>query len=446
MQVSVENLTSIQRKLSISLPKDVIDTEVQQRLQKLAAKVKMPGFRPGKVPFDIVKQRYQAGVRDEVLSDKVRETYLAALEQEEINPVGMPKIDMTTTKPEDDFAYTAIVEIYPEVKIGDLKQVSVEKLEAEVGEEDIDLAIDRIRKRAAIWHEVVDKQQRKIQMGDKVSVDFSAKVNSETPKDEKEQDVKFEIGGGEMWPEFEAQLIGHSVGDEVAFTLTFPESHIDKSVVGKTADFQVKIKQLWEAELPVVDDEFAVKHGGVKEGGVAALRVNVRKGLEENLSNSLKKHFDDAITEKLLEMNPIEVPQALIEGEITRKQQQMVNELKMFMGKGAKLPQFPREYFADVAKKSVTVGIIFSELAKMNDIKVSPEQLRADIESKANGYGAGYGKPEDIINWFYADDSRLKNIEAGLLEKAIFDYLTQQITISVKKVSCQEALSLNKYQ
>lgn len=439
LQVTVENLSSIQRKLTISLLAEVIDTEMQQRLQKLSAKIKLPGFRPGKVPFDLIKSRYQNAVHDEVVSDKIKESYLAALEQENIKPVGMPKIDIVAAKPQEDFVYTALVEIYPEVKVGDLGQISVEKLDATVGEEDVDAMLEKMRKQNAEWIEVVDNSQRKIQRGDKVIVDFTVKIHAEQAKEESEKDVKFEIGGGEMWPEFETPLIGHSVGEEVAFTLTFPETHVDKSVVGKTADFQVKIKQLWEAKLPEIDDAFAAKHG-VKEGGAEVLRANVRKRLEEELHNILQRHLNDSIVDKLIELNPFEVPQSLVEAEITRKQEQMQNEFRMMFGKDKKPMEIPRQYFAEVAKKNVSTGIIFSELATANNVKVTPEQVRANVESKA----VAYGKPEDVVNWFYADENRLKHIEAELLEKAIFDYIQQHIKITNKTIGYKEAVALNK--
>ena len=241
-----------------------------------------------------------------------------------------------------------------------------------------------------------------------------------------------------MWPEFEAQFLGKSVGEEITFTLTFPDTHIDKEVIGKTADFKARIKQLWQTQLPPLDETFAAKHD-IKEGGLDALCAQVQQTIENEARNILLRHLHNTIVDKMLALNTFEVPQAMVENEITSKQQQMQKELQMYFSV-KKLPEIPRDRFAEEAHKSVITGMIFSELAQTNNIKITPEQIKEEIEKRA----ANFAKPQEMINWFYSDENRLNHVKAELLEKAIFDFIKQQISITNKQISYEEALKLEK--
>jgi trigger factor len=467
VQVLTENISAIEKKLTISLPTEEINAEIQTRLQKLAPKVKIAGFRPGKVPFAMIQKKYEPTVRDEVIGDKVKDSYVAALKQENLNPVGMPRIEIVT-KPEENaapsFVYNAFIEIYPEVPLADLTQISVEKLIPSVNDADVDEAIEHLRKEAAVWDEVKDAQ-RAIRNGDKLLVDFTMKAHSDsanpnnpdatpatatasTPassiKEEHEKDVKFEVGGGEMWPEFEKHLIDKNVGASITFTLTFPDTHINKEVAGKTADFNVTIKQMWEAKLPNINDEKFLTDNGVTEGGVEALRNHARKMMENEVKNIAQQNYETAIIDALLTKHPLDVPKAFVEEEITRQQKTMLQRFQYYMGT-KKPPELPRDHFRGEAKKSVASSIVLGKIAEANNIKITPEQIRAEIEKIADAHPSDKHKREDIINWFYTQEGRTTNIENNLFSEAVFAHIEKQIKVTDKPVSYKEVVALRKY-
>lgn len=480
MIVSVENLSNIERKLTISLPQKDIDAMVQKRLCEIVPKIRIAGFRKGKVPKKLVEKNYQGTVRGEIIEKEVERSYVAALEQEKIRPVGLPRIELAAPKksvvaensvvsnaPEqemaavattdvaagvdsadnvgDYFTYYAFVEIYPEVNIADLSSISVEKYETAVTEDDVASMLEKMRKQDAEWVEVTDAQ-RTVQQGDKILVDFTTKVHvdaSDTPtpvKEEEEKDVKFEIGGGEMWPDFEAPLIGKVVGDEVKFTLRFPETHIKKEVAGKMADFCVRIKQLWESKLPSLDEEFAKKHD-VAEGGIEALRVQLRDNMEKNIKRYLADIFHASLCSRLVDLHAeaISVPRAFVQEEIKRERERMMERYKsMFRLKSLpKSLDFPDTHFEKQARHNVLLSMLLGRIAELNNLKVDPEKVRAEIEKRV----AGYHDPEGLVKWFYSDEKRVKSVETELLTEETFAFVEQQVKVVPQQISYQEAVA-----
>jgi|GEM_PF-1359900 len=472
--VTVEHVSEIKLKLTVTIPMDEIDKKVFTELKEIARKVKIPGFRPGRVPFDLVKKKYETTAREEVIGKEIKKSYFQVLEQEKLNPIGLPQIELATqenvsTASSDNatptatadsngsiiatdtlnknFVYHAFIEVAPEISLVDLTQINAEKLVATVTEEDVNEMLEKIRKEKTEWVEVTKDNQHQVQKGDKVLMEFYMKLYGDTPdkvvREEQDDEAKFTVGSGEMWQEFEEHLLNKSIGESVTFNLTFPATHVDKDVANKNAEFNVKIKQLWEARLPPLDEEFAIKCN-IKEGGIEALRNDVRHKMETSLKHILQEKFHSTIIDKLATTHSFEVPKGLVENEIDKRQEYANHQLKRYIAEQKidkqKIEKLPRELFEPAARKSVINSLLLARIAEINNIKVAPQQLRVKVEEIA----ASHEKPEDVVNWLYSNERSLKEIEMTLLSEMIFDYLQKQITITEKPISYKEAMELDK--
>lgn len=490
--VSVEKKSSTERQITVSVLLENINSEVDARLKKLTPKIRVAGFRKGKVPLHMLQKQHSGAILDEIISDKIKEAYFKAIEQENLNPLGMPRIEVVSGMPDlgskkaanttdhaadssavnsataDPAAVTtnsvatnnadsnvgnnqsllvfrALIEVYPEIELADLSQISIEKYETSVADEDVDAALKDMQRKNVKWIDAATNEpQRKIQNGDKIVIDFATKIHGETaeaPKKEtEEKDVEFELGAGEMWPEFEAHLIDKVIGDKVEFTLTFPETHIERDVAGKTADFSVEIKELSSAELPPLDDDFAVK-SGVTEGGVEALRAKVRAKTEGNVKTILQENFRETLLGKITELHAssFAAPSTFVDAEIKRLQEKMQRQFEALFG-AKKTIELPRETFKGKAEQNIMSSMLLGKIAEVNNITADVQQVRAAVEK----YASTYHKPQEAIDWYYADEKRLKGIESEIVTEAVFAYLEKTITITPKQVSYTEALALYK--
>ena len=317
MQVSVETTQGLERRLTITVPADTVDSAVKSRLQQLAKTQRINGFRPGKVPVNVIKKRFGQAVRQEVAGDVMQQNFYQAVIQEKIQPAGMPKFELTKDEDGQDLEFTASFEVYPEVEVKGVSDIEIEKPVVEITDEDLDNMMETLQKQHATWKEV----KRKAKKDDKVIIDFVGSIDGEEFEGGKAEDFALELGKDRMIPGFEKPLVGAKAGEEVTIEVTFPEDYHAENLKGKDAVFQTTVKKVEGLNLPKVDEEFA-KLFGVEEGGVDALKAEVRKNMQRELNQTLKAQVKEDVIAKLVEANEIDIPQALIDQEVNALREQ----------------------------------------------------------------------------------------------------------------------------
>lgn len=429
MQVSVEETGSLERRLNVAVPQERIEKEVQSRLQRLSRTAKVKGFRPGKVPMKVVAQQYGKQVRDEVVGEVIQATYFEAVNQEKLQPAGMPTIEPKVLEEGKDLEYTATFEVMPTVELADVAGVKLEKAVAEITDEDLEKMMESLRQQRTSWKEV----KRKAKKGDRLNIDFKGTIDGEEFSGNSGQNVPVTIGSGRMIEGFEKGLTGAKAGEELTLDLQFPEDYAHKEVAGKPVQFQIKVNTVEAPELPEIDEEFA-KSFGIGDGSLEALRQEVRQNMEREMKQALSARNKQAAMDKLMELNKLEVPSALVNQEAEGLKRQMMQQMYTPQGKSG--VDLDASMFKEQAERRVTLGLVLSELIKAKDIKVSEDQLRAKVEEIASTYE----KPEEVVNWYYADKKRLSEIESLALEDAVVDWVFAQGDVSEKKSSFDEIM------
>lgn len=428
MQVSVESTGTLERRMTVQVPEERVATEVQNRLARLARTTRVKGFRPGKVPMKVIEQQYGAQVRQEVIGDVMQSTWYEAVTEQKLRPAGYPTLEPKNVAPGADLEYVAIFEVFPEVKLAPVEEIKVERITAKVADADVERVIENLRKQRTQWSAV----ERAAASGDRVTIDFTGTIDGQPFKGNEGKNVPVVLGSGSMIPGFEDGLVGAKAGDERTIDVTFPENYGYQEVAGKAAQFTVKVHQVEEPHLPEVDEAFAVSFG-VTEGGVEALRAEVRKNMERELEQALKAANKQAVMEKLLEINQVELPKALVESESGVLMEQMRQNLRLPKGQMG----LDSSVFEPQARRRVSLGLILSELIKSNDIKVSPEAVRAEVEKLA----ASYERPEEVINWYYADKRRLSEVESLVLEDQVVEWVLEKSGAGTVERSFDEVMN-----
>lgn len=433
MQVSVETTSGLERRLTISIPAQKIQSEVDVRIQKIAPQVKVDGFRPGKVPVRVVRQRYGDGVRQEVLGDLMSNSFQDAVNQEKLRPAGQPKIEPRQIESGKDFSFTATFEIYPEIKVKEIEGAEITRAEVEITDADVVAMIETIRKQQATFAEA-DKAAEE---GDRVIIDFEGFRDGEAFDGGAGEDHPLELGSNTMIPGFEAGLIGAKAGDEKELNLTFPEDYHAETLKGAAVVFKVKVKSVEQSTLPEIDEAFMARFG-VKEGGVEALHAEVRKNMERELKQTLKNHLKKQVLDAVKEKNAIEVPNALINQEIDVMRRQTLQQF----GGGEQFADMdlnsllPAEMFSEQATQRVSLGLLLSQYAEDKNITASDEKVREAVEEVASAYEVA----EEVINWYYANPQQLAQVEAMVLEDTVIDTLLASATVSEQKMSYDELM------
>ena len=433
MAVNVETLEKLERKISLSLPLASVQTEVDSRLKRLARTVKMDGFRPGKVPMNVVAQRYGYSVQYEVLNEKVGEAFAKAANEAELRVAGQPKITEKEGAPEGELAFDAVFEVFPEVKIGDLASAEVEKLSADVDDAAIDKTIDILRKQRRTFAQrpadaaAVD--------GDRVTVDFEGKIDGEPFAGGKAEAFQFLIGEGQMLKEFEDAVRGMKTGESKTFPLAFPEDYHGKDVAGKTADFLVTVNKVEAANLPEVTEAFA-KTLGIADGSVEGLRADIKKNLEREVKFRVQSRNKQAVMDALVSKAELDLPKASVEAEVGRLLEGARAELKQRGIKDADKAEIPADVFLPQAERRVRLGLVVAELVKANKLEATPEQIKAHVDDLASSYE----KPEDVVRWYFGDRQRLAEVEAVVIENNVTEFVLGQAKVTDKKVSFDELM------
>ena len=436
MAVTVETLEKLERKITLTLPVGVIQTEVDSRLRKLARTVKMDGFRPGKVPMNVVTQRYGYSVHYEVMNDKVGEAFATAANEAKLRVAGQPKITESEAAPEGQMAFDAVFEVFPEVKIGDLATAEVEKLSADVTDEAIDKTIEILRKQRRTFAQRA--QGTAAQDTDRVTVDFEGKIDGEPFAGGKADDFQFILGDGQMLKEFEDATRGMKTGESKTFPLAFPADYHGKDVAGKTADFMVTLKKLEAANLPSVDGELA-KSLGIAEGTVEALRADIRKNLEREVKFRLLARNKQAAMDALVSKAELDLPKSSVQAELDRMVENARADLKQRGIKDADKAPIPDDIFRPQAERRVRLGLVVAELVRANDLAAKPEQIKAHVDELA----ASYEKPADVVRWYFGDNRRMAEVEAIVIENNVTEFVLAKAKVTAKAVSFDELMGQN---
>ena len=433
MAVNVETLEKLERKITLSLPVDAIQKEVETRLKRMARQVKMDGFRPGKVPMNVVAQRYGYSVQYEVMNDKVGEAFNAAANEAQLRVAGTPRINEKEGAPEGTLAFEAVFEVYPEVKINDLTAATVEKTAADVNDAAIDRTLDILRKQRRTFAQRA--QDQAAQDGDRATIDFEGKIDGEPFEGGKAEGYQFLVGDGQMLKAFEDAVRGMKVGESKTFPLDFPADYHGKDVAGKTADFFVTVKKLEAANLPEVDEAF-VKSLGIEDGSVEALRADIRKNLEREVKFRVLARNKQAAMDALIAQSELDLPKASIEAETQRLVEGARADLKQRGVKDADKAPIPTEMFLPQAERRVRLGLVVAELVRANDLYAKPEQIEAHI----NELSASYERPADVVRWYKGDTNRMAEVEAIVVENNVTDFVLSKAQVSEKTISFEELM------
>ena len=433
MTVNVEILEKLERKISLTLPATVIQNEVNSRLKKLAHKVKIDGFRPGKVPMNIVAQRYGYSVHYEVMNDKVGEAFNLATIEAKLRVAGQPRINEKEQSPEGEMAFDAIFEVYPEVKMQDLAQVAVEKLHADVSDEAIDKTVEILRKQRRTYAQ--RSLESSAETDDRVTVDFEGKIDGEPFDGGRAQDFQFVVGEGQMLQEFEGAVKGMKVGESKTFPLAFPADYQGREVAGKTADFMVTLKKLEASHLPEVTDELAKSLGAV-DSTVAGLRADIRGNLEREVKFRLLGRNKQAALDALVAHAELDLPQSIVQAELDRMVQGAREELKQRGIKDADKAPIPEDVFKPQAERRVRMGLVVSELVRQQGLQATPDQIKAHVEELS----ASYEKPSEVQRWYYSDNSRMAEVEGIVIEQNVTNYVLSLAKVTEKAISFDELM------
>jgi trigger factor len=428
MQVSVEKTSELSRKMTVSVPDAVVQEKMESRFKKLAKEVKVSGFRPGKVPVSTVKKLYGERVKSEVSGDLIQSTYFEALQQQDLAPAGYPNI--VPTEKDEGFEYVAEFEVYPQITLDAVDGIAISRPTAVVTDADVDNMIEKLRQQKKTWVEV----ERASKEGDKATIHFSGTSEDENFTDGKVENYAVEIGGKQMIPGFEDELKNLSVGESKTFTVTFPEKYNSEKLAGKTAEFEVELVKLEEPVLPALDAEF-IKAYGVEEGTAEDFRADVRINMERELAQGLKNRLKTTVLDALFEKVNVTLPNALIDQEIQTL-------LKPYEDRASKAKlkledlNLPRDIFESQARRRVALGLILGEIIKQHDMKVDADRVRAVIDDMAKSYE----KPEDVVNWYYADQSRLNDVNQMVLEDQAVDWVIERAKVTDVSLGFEEVM------
>jgi len=431
MQVSVETIQGLERRLTISVPAETVDVEVKNRLRQVSKTQRIDGFRPGKVPASVIQKRFGKSVRQEVAGEIMQRNFVDAIIAEKINPAGRPSFVAKSNEAGKPLEFEATFEIYPEVELKDLDKIAVERPDVEVNDSDLDEMFETLQKQHQTWKE----NKRITKNGDKLTLDFNGRVDGVEFEGGKAEGFELELGAGRMIPGFEKEVTGMKAGEEKTIKVTFPEDYHAENLKGKEAEFDVVIHKTEGPVLPEVDDEFA-KLFGVEEGGVDALREEVSKNMTRELTQAVKAKVKEQVISGLLAGHDVGLPSALVAQEVDVLRQQA---LQRFQGQmdPKNLPELPSEMFKEQAERRVKVGLLLGEVIKVNELKVDNAKVDELIATAASAYE----DPKEVIEYYANNKELMQQMQNVALEEQAVEFLLEKAEVSSKKASFKEIMN-----
>ncbi|HMW24381.1 MAG TPA: trigger factor [Burkholderiaceae bacterium] len=433
MAVTVETLEKLERRITLTLSAEDIRKEVDNRLKRLARTVKADGFRPGKVPMGVVTQRYGYSVQYEVVNDKVGQAFQQAANEAQLRVAGMPRISEKDGAGEGEVAFDAVFEVYPEVVVGDLAEVEVERVSSEVTDAAIDRTLDILRKqRRSFAERGADEVAAD---DDRVTIDFEGKIDGEPFTGGKAEGFQFILGEGRMLEQFEKAVRGMKAGESKTFPLAFPEDYHGKDVAGKEADFLVTLTKIEAQQLPEVNEAFA-QTLGIADATVEGLRADIKKNLEREVKFRVAARNKQAVMGALEKATSFDLPKALVDGELERLVEGARADLKQRGIKDADKAPIPTEVFQPQAERRVRLGLTIAEIVRANSLSATPEQIKAHVEELAQSYE----KPEEVVRWYFSDAQRLGEVEAVVIEANVAEYVLGKAKVVDKALAFDELM------
>lgn len=420
----------LERRIDMAVPMADIEKDVEQRLKKMARTVKMSGFRPGKVPFKMVEQHYGAQARNEAIGEAVEKAFGNAVREQNLRVAGYPRIEPKGGDDASILEFSAVFEVYPEIKLNSIGDKTIEKPRIDIGDTEVDKTLEVLRKQRTTYAAIA----RAAEKGDRVIIDFTGKLNGEVFQGGQAADYPVVLGEGRMLPDFENGIAGLKAGESRTFDLTFPADYQATDLAGKQVSFEVTVKGVEAPQLPAVDADFA-KSLGIADGDVGKMRAEIRANLENEVKKRIKGRIKEQAMQALLDANPLEVPKALIEQESESMAEAARQDLA---SRGVDVKNMPVDasWFTDQAERRVKLGLIIAEAVKENGLQAKPEQVRALIDEQAQSYE----QPEDVVRWYYAQPQRLAQVEALAIEENVVNWVVSNAQATDKAVSFDELM------
>ncbi|MCB5206232.1 trigger factor [Methylovorus mays] len=430
MAATVETISNLERRITVSVPLKPIEEEVTQRINRLARTAKLPGFRPGKVPMKLVYQQYGAQVRDEVFSGAVERTFTEAVQENKLRVAGYPNIEPKQSEGGDHFEYVATFEVFPEFEIGDLSKVKIERPVLEVGEADVKKTTDVLLKQRATYEPV----KRASKKGDKVNIALRALIDGNEVERTSEQGLDLILGEGGRVAEFDDNLIGNKVGSQKTFDIAYPAEHKPEQLAGKTVTYEVTFNTVEQAKLPELDADFA-RGLGVEDGDVEKMKAEIKQSLEQEVAKRVRAKVKEQVFQALVENVALELPKAIIEAETNRVMQATQNNLQQ-RGVDVSTVTLDPAMFEEQAKRNASLRLILSELVNKNSLQANAEQVRAMVDQ----FAQSFERPEDVVRWYYDDPKRLDEPASLATEENVVNWVLQSAKVSDKKVKFDDLM------
>ena len=430
MQISIETTTGLERRMTVEVPAAIVESAVNARLQEAAGNVRLNGFRKGKVPLKVIQGRYGKGVRQEVVGEVMSKTYYQAISEQNLKPTGQPRIEPKSLEEGKNLAFVAIFEVFPEITLKDFGKLKVEKLVADVGDENIDKMIETLRQQRQSWEPITRQSKNK----DRITIDYIGTMNGEAFNGGSAQGANLVLGSARMIEGFEKGLLKKKAGDEVVLDLVFPEDYQNKELAGKPVKFEIKINSVNAPVLPELNDEFFAVFG-IEDGGIDAFRKEVAANMSRELNNASKAKLKNRVMDLLLAQNEVALPSVLVKNEIEALRQQA---LQQFGGgkKNVDPSMLPDELFREQAEKRIALGLILGEVIKSKGLKADPAQVKSTIEDIASTYES----PEQVVRWYYSNKEQLASVESSVLEDQAFDAILAEAKVTEKSVSYDDVI------
>ncbi len=420
MQVSIETMAGLERRMTISVPSETFENKYKTKLEETARRARIDGFRPGKIPLKEIRRRFGTAIRQEIAGELMQHAFGDAIRQENLAPAGSPTLDVVSMEPGSDLEFTATFEVFPNIELCDFAAVAVRRPSVSVAPADVDKVIEHLRGQRKTWQPVT----RAAQAGDQVRVDFVGRQDGEPFAGGSGENVTFVIGEGRMIEDFDQGVRGAQAGETRTFDARFPDDYNAEHLRGKTVQFEVSVSEVAEPVLPALDADFFAQFG-VTEGGLEAFKAEVTKSMEAELKTATDRELKRQVMAELGRLHEVQIPKVLVNREIQSLRQQLMQQMNSY-GQGQDLPNFPDDMFQDEAQRRVKVGLVLNEIIDSREIRPAAELVRAKIEAEARNYA----QPQQVVDWYYSNHQQLQQIEMAVLEDQVIEQILAQAQVT----------------